>query len=108
MHWQLINIIFLVLDPGIGYAYTLVFKEHFFILGSATINLAFRYSTEISTTLNTKADLFGFRPNYDLHAGIGYNSDVWSLSVLWVDTELFMRGESTAIIIILLLLVIIG
>jgi hypothetical protein len=87
---------FFSFGPGIGYAYTFVFKEHFFILGSATINLAFRYSTEISTTLNTKADFFGFRPNYNLHAGVGYNGDVWSLSVLWVDTELFMKGASSA------------
>lgn len=86
---------FFSFGPGIGYAYTLVFKEHFFILGSATIDLAFRYSTEISTALNTKADFFGFRPNYDLHAGVGYNGNVWSLSVLWVDTELFMKGESS-------------
>jgi Domain of unknown function (DUF4421) len=86
---------FFSFGPGIGYAYTLVFKEHFFILASATIDLAFRYSTEISSGLNTKAELFGFRPNYDLHAGAGYNGNKWSLSVLWVDTELFMRGESS-------------
>jgi Domain of unknown function (DUF4421) len=86
---------FFSFGPGIGYAYTLVYKEHFFILGSATINLAFRYSKEISSTLNTKAELFGFRPNYDLHAGVGYNGNKWSFSVLWVDSELFMRGESS-------------
>jgi Domain of unknown function (DUF4421) len=86
---------FFSFGPGIGYAYTLVIKEHFFILGSATIDLAFRYSTEISSTLNTKAELFGFRPNYNLHAGVGYNGNKWSLSMLWVDTELFMRGESS-------------
>jgi hypothetical protein len=84
---------FFSFGPGIGYAYTLVYKEHFFILGSATINLAFRYSTEISSTLNTNAEFFGFRPNYDLHLGAGYNGNKWSLSVLWVDSELFMRGE---------------
>jgi hypothetical protein len=81
--------------PGIGYGYTLVYKEHFFILGSATINLAFRYSTEISTSLNTSASHFGFRPNYILHAGAGYNGNKWSLSVLWIDTELLMKGQST-------------
>ncbi len=86
---------FFSFGPGVGYAYTLVFKTHLFVLASATINLAFRYSTEISTTLNTKSDLFGFRPNYILHAGVGYNGNKWSLSILWVDTELFMRGESS-------------
>jgi hypothetical protein len=86
---------FFSFGPGLGYAYTLVYKEHFFLLGSATINLALRYSTEISNTLNQKASHFGFRPNYILHAGAGYNGSKWSLSVLWVDTELFMKGKSS-------------
>jgi hypothetical protein len=84
---------FFSFGPGIGYAYTFVYKERFFLLGSATINLAFRYSTEISVALGQKARLFGFRPNYILHAGGGYNGNKWNLSILWVDTELFMRGE---------------
>jgi hypothetical protein len=84
---------FFSFGPGFGYAYTFVYKEHFFILGSASINLAFRYSTEISTSLDQHSRYFGFRPNYIVHAGAGYNGSKWSLSVLWVDTELFMRGQ---------------
>jgi hypothetical protein len=83
------------IGPGFGYAYTLVYREHYFILGSATINLAYRYSEEISTSLNTRSSHSGFRPNYILHAGAGYNSNKWSLSILWVDTELLLRGNST-------------
>jgi hypothetical protein len=86
---------FFSFGPGIGYAYTLVIKEHFFILGSATINLAFRYSNEISTQNDQQGNHFGFRPNYMLHAGAGYNSNKWDLSVLWVDTELFTKGKTT-------------
>jgi len=81
--------------PGLGYAYTFVFDEHFFILGSVTVNLAFRYSTEISTTSNQQASYFGFRPNGILHAGMGYNGSRWSLSLLWVNTELYMHGANT-------------
>jgi hypothetical protein len=81
--------------PGIGYAYTLVIKEHFFILGSATINLAFRYSTEISSQHEEHGSHLGFQPNYILHAGGGYNSNQWDLSFLWVDTELFTKGETS-------------
>jgi len=44
---------------------------------------------------NKKICHLGFRPNYILHAGAGYNSDTWDLSVLWVDTELFMKGETS-------------
>jgi hypothetical protein len=86
---------FVSFGPGIGYAYTLVFKEHYFLLGSATINLAFRYSEEISSSLGTQVNLFDFRPNYLLHAGVGYNSSKWSLSMLWVDDDLFLRGGSS-------------
>ena len=86
---------YFIMGPGIGYGYTLVYKEHFFILGSATVNLAFRYSTEISTTLHTNSGHFGFRPNYILHAGAGYNGDKWSLSLSWIDTELLLNGKST-------------
>ena len=86
---------FFSFGPGVGYAYTLVFSEHFFILGSATINLAFRYSTEISSLYQSHGSYLGFRPNYILHAGAGYNGDKWDLSVLWVDTELFMKGQTS-------------
>ena len=86
---------FFSFGPGVGYAYTLVIKEHFFILGSATINLAFRYSTEISSLYQEHGSRLGFRPNYILHAGAGYNSDKWDLSVLWVNTELFMKGQTS-------------
>jgi hypothetical protein len=86
---------FFSFGPGLGYAYTFVYKEHFFLLASATINLAFRYSTEISTKFDQHASHFGFRPNYILHAGAGYNGSKWSLSILWVDTDLFMRGDNT-------------
>src|SRR5664279_5015277 len=37
---------FFSIGPGVGYAYTFVYKEHFFLLASATVNLAFRYSNE--------------------------------------------------------------
>lgn len=87
---------FLSFGPGFGYAYTFVMDEHFFILGSVTINLAFRYSTEISKTPDQQASYFGFRPNGILHAGAGYNGSQWSLSLQWVNTELFMRGVNTA------------
>jgi hypothetical protein len=86
---------FFSIGPGVGYAYTFVYKEHFFILASASINLPVRYSTEISTVHDFYASHFGFRPNYIIHAGGGYNGSKWSLSLLWVDTQLFMKGAET-------------
>src|SRR5450432_2886629 len=85
---------FFSFGPGVGYAYTFVYKEHLFILGSATVNLAFRYSTEVSSAYSQHASHLSFRPNYILHAGAGYNGKKWSFSVLWVDSELFMKGAN--------------
>jgi hypothetical protein len=86
---------FFSIGPGIGYGYTFVYQEHYFLLGSATINLALRFSNEISTSLDQQASHWGFRPNYILHAGGGYNGSKWALSLLWVDTELFMSEKRT-------------
>ena len=86
---------FISFGPGFGYGYTFVYKEHYFLLASASINLAFRYSTEISGSEDHKVSLFGFRPNYLFHAGLGYNSSKWCLSLLWVDSELFLKGAQT-------------
>jgi hypothetical protein len=86
---------FFSIGPGVGYAYTFVYKEHYFLLGSATVNLALRFSSEVSTVLNQQASHWGFRPNYIVHTGAGYNGSKWALSLLWVDTELFMNGKST-------------
>jgi hypothetical protein len=84
---------FFSFGPGVGYAYTFVYKEHYFLLGSATLNLALRYSKEISTSTGQYINRVEFRPNYIVHAGAGYNGNEWSLSVLWVDTELFKKGK---------------
>ena len=62
---------FFSFGPGVGYGYTLVVHEHFFVLASATINLAFRYSEEISSTLDQQSSHFAFRPNYILACRIG-------------------------------------
>ena len=86
---------FFSFGPGVGYGYTLVVKEHFFALASATVNLAFRYSEEISSDRDQQSNHFAFRPNYIIHAGLGYNSDKWCLSLLWVDSEILNKGSST-------------
>jgi hypothetical protein len=86
---------FVSFGPGLGYGYTFVYKERLFLMLSATINLAFRYSNEISSSSGEQESLFGFRPNYLFHAALGYNGPKWCLSLQWVDTELFLRGAQT-------------
>lgn len=83
---------FFQFGPGIGYGYTLVIQQHFFILGSATVNLALRYTRERDAAHGDFRDHIDFAPNFILHAGLGYNTDNWCLSALWVSTTLNVKG----------------
>jgi hypothetical protein len=84
---------FFEIGPGFGYAYTFVYREHFFVLASVSINLALRYSKEHSNLPGKYEDRIDFTPNDIIHAGIGYNSEKWSVSALWVSTRLNVKGE---------------
>jgi hypothetical protein len=86
---------FFEIGPGVGYGYTLVIQEHFFVLGSATVNLAFRYSRERSGFTGKYEDRFDFTPNDIIHLGMGYNTDKWCLSALWISTRLNAKGETS-------------
>jgi hypothetical protein len=55
------------------------------LLGSATVNIDFRYAREIKAT--SHADKIDFTPIY-FHAGTGYNTRKWDLSLLWVTTQI--------------------
>ncbi len=83
---------FFEIGPGLGYGYTLVYREHFFVLGSVTFNLAFRYSRERSASTEKYGDRIDFTPNDIFHLGAGYNTDTWCLSALWVNTRLNAKG----------------
>jgi len=82
---------FFEIGPGIGYAYTYVFKEHYFILGSLTVNVDLSYTREKAT--DHYADKFIISPNYIFRAGAGYNTAKWNLSILWVATYIHFAGE---------------
>jgi len=84
---------FFEIGPGAGYAYTLVYREHYFLLGSATVNLDFRYTRE--KEIDHNADKLDVTPNFIFHAGVGYNSEKWNLSMLWVANQTHVRGEAS-------------
>ena len=81
---------FFEIGPGIGYGYTLVLKEHYFLLGSASINLDFRYSREKET--GHDADHVDVSPDFIVHAGAGYNAARWGISLIWVDNQIYIKG----------------
>lgn len=86
---------FFEIGPGIGYAYTLVIQKHFFVLASVTVNLAIRLSSEISHAGGKLQEQIDFTPNHIIHLGLGYNTENWCLSALWVNTRLNVAGATS-------------
>ncbi|MFT2007168.1 DUF4421 domain-containing protein [Pontibacter sp. 13R65] len=73
---------FFEFGPNAGYAYTLVFKKHFFVTASAAANLGIGY-TEKETETNSHTQ-WGVKPNIFWRGVIGYNASRWSVNVNYV------------------------
>ncbi|PWT71849.1 MAG: hypothetical protein C5B59_17065 [Bacteroidetes bacterium] len=84
---------FFEVGPGIGYGYTLVIAQHLFVLASATLNADFRFSKELGSYQNWNR--IDFTPNFIFRAGAGYNTDKWSLSLLWVSNQVHVKGQGS-------------
>ena len=83
----------LELGVGGGYAYTFVFEQHYFLLGSASADVNAAFSREIGTGI--KKDRIGLSPGYFLRLGAGYNASRWGLSALWFTGTVSALGESS-------------
>lgn len=70
-----------LIGVGIGYAYTLVYKKHWFLLGSANVNFNANFSREIGDGIHKEK--VGVSHNFIFRAGMGYNTPKWALSFLW-------------------------
>lgn len=81
------------IGPGLGYAYSLVIRRHYFLLGSLNANINVRYSREIGN--NTGSGQGGFSPNYMLRLGGGYNSARWGLNFMWLTTGVNTEGKAS-------------
>jgi hypothetical protein len=84
---------FFKMGPGAGYVYTLVIRQHFFLLASATINLDLGYSRE--EDIVGKMDRIDFRPDFLFRAGAGYNAGNWAINLLWVGDEIHLKGAAS-------------
>ncbi|WP_164851270.1 DUF4421 domain-containing protein [Larkinella soli] len=81
---------FVKVGPGAGYAYTYVYREKYFLTGSATVGLNATLSKDFSASLSrTDARI---RPDLTVRAVAGYNSRFWSVSVGWVNGAMSMRS----------------
>jgi hypothetical protein len=82
---------FFELGPNAGYAYTLVFKKYFFFTGSASISIDIgnnrikRNGADEQTT--------GINTNKLLRASTGYNSQLWSISFLYVINNVHLAHD---------------
>lgn len=79
------------MGPGIGYAYTLVYDRHYFLLGSLNVNLNLRFSREIGNGI--RADAIGFSSNFIARVGCGYNSSRWGIHLIWIYSTIRAEGK---------------
>ncbi len=77
--------------PGVGYAYTAVYREHYFVTGSATVNADLGFIKEFTPTASENRT--SFSPNFTLRAVAGYNSDVWSATFSWVNNNINLKSS---------------
>ena len=84
---------FLSIGPGIGYAYTLVMGDNFFITASAIANLDVNFSTEEKASEKNKK--VSLTPGAVYKGAIGYNSAVWSISANIIGNALFVGSKSS-------------
>ncbi len=82
------------MGPGIGYAYTLVIQQHFFITGSLIANLDLDFSSEKG--INEDKNYITLNPATVFKTAIGYNSSTWDISCNWVGNAIWFKGASSA------------
>lgn len=84
---------FVELGPGAGYAYTLVFKKHWFLTGAATLNVDIGLSREYRE--GDASSKVSVSPNFIYRGVTGYNSDNWNLNFSLVGNTIYVRGNSS-------------
>jgi hypothetical protein len=80
-----------LMGVGAGYAYTYVYRKHFFLHGSVNANLDLNFSREIGGNIGSnKVDL---SHNFIFRFGTGYNTYRWGISLLWFTGGISARGN---------------
>lgn len=79
------------IGPGIAYAYTLVWQQHFFVTASATLSLDVGLVGE--RTSASRSSVVRFSPNFLFRSVAGYNGAVWSINVSWFTSRTAIKGN---------------
>lgn len=84
---------FFEIGPSFGYAYTLVFKKHFFAMAAATVGL------DLGNTVikkNTRESISGLSTNLLLRGSVGYNAEKWALSVFYITNNVHLASRPSS------------
>ncbi|MFT3934237.1 MAG: DUF4421 domain-containing protein [Chitinophagaceae bacterium] len=77
---------YLKIGPGIGYAYTVVINQDFFVMGSLSGNLSFDYSKQKG--IEGQTDKFAVNPGFIYRLVAGYDKNNWNVNVSIVGNQL--------------------
>jgi hypothetical protein len=83
---------FFEMGPSLGYVYTLVFKEHYFLTANASLQAALGYTREYGNGIYNR---FGVTPNITYRAVAGYNGGVWGVNVSWLNNQVAVIGVNS-------------
>ncbi|WP_225444030.1 DUF4421 domain-containing protein [Echinicola arenosa] len=76
---------FFEFGPNVGYAYTLVIDQHYFIMGSANGNIGLGFNNLQGDSKRTN---WNVNSNYFLKGSVGYNSRRWAINANYVFSNL--------------------
>lgn len=79
--------------PGIGYAYTAVWKEHFFATGGLTVN--FDMSLVKESKPGSSASHSSPSPNAQFRMVGGYTNERWAATLGWIHNSTNAKGPSS-------------
>jgi hypothetical protein len=82
---------YIELGPGLGYAYTYVWRENWFVTACATLSLDFGFLKEV-TAASSKSSLV-LSPNFLFRFGLGYNGGDWNANFSWVSNRTALTGQ---------------
>ncbi|MEO7923371.1 MAG: DUF4421 domain-containing protein [Chitinophagaceae bacterium] len=87
------NLNFMAIGAGVGYAYTLVMDQHFFITASAVGNLDLTFTSEDAGSVKKRKTSVG--PSVVAKGAVGYNSADWSVSVNGLGSAFWTKGAAS-------------
>jgi hypothetical protein len=85
---------FITTGLGGGYAYTLVLKQNFYLMGSAIVNMDVSFTNEHNKSVSNKKT--SVNPSFIYKAAFGYQSDTWNFSANWAANTIRVDGAASS------------